>query len=602
MSIMETSKTPSAEALDNLDREREAIKAELAFASPEQINKDRLRDSAGLRSEEHRAMSILSKRGGTLIGTEAGNDIIERAKNTVYSITKVEHAKIAENFPHIQDDLQDMLDFYSLERMSRNEWRLNQKDAEGNEIPNSSGRAYAAEDYEILIDNLLVARLENLATATTPPVPGADDPTLGPIHGPELPPDPADLGPVHGPDIPPLPPEFSPENLKKYEQYIEEARNRYAEITAGRRRVTIGSRKYSLDEEFKAKNDHQKAVNEAGMVAARMLELAGATPDEIRVLATCGLILEANKLTRRQMQDERIKTGRYEIQTDADGSTFIVEKTPKTIVGRQLNKFYDWWAKNSSEKFFSKAGLKGNAKRGGAMFAIGLAPGIALGMLAGPLVGGVLGGVVAKKLASKLAASHVEKKATGARRAEQEATAQYTATKDEINGRAATDHAVLGAGIIGNIVEKRTEKAVTRNRKRMGASILTAALAGAAGAGITDHFFGAAGSGSSKTSELLDNPKPDTASASTVPKASLAPRVSIDTTGYTGQAPWAQMNNILGTRNATPKIMELAEKAKASGWKVDAHTRGISSMTSPDGQVFSGNARVTAALDYLNKH
>jgi hypothetical protein len=60
----------------------------------------------------------------------------------------------------------------------------------------------------------------------------------------------------------------------------------------------------------------------------------------------------------------------------------------------------------------------------------------------------------------------------------------------------------------------------------------------------------------------------------------------------------------VGAGEATPKILQLADKATSMGWKVVGEGGGgtgkILSMTSPGGTVYTGNAAINAALDGIN--
>jgi hypothetical protein len=75
--------------------------------------------------------------------------------------------------------------------------------------------------------------------------------------------------------------------------------------------------------------------------------------------------------------------------------------------------------------------------------------------------------------------------------------------------------------------------------------------------------------------------------------------------GTDNSLPWDHFKALVGAGEATPKIMELGNKATSMGWQVVGNNLSggdgaILSMTSPGGIVYTGNAAINAALDGIN--
>lgn len=75
--------------------------------------------------------------------------------------------------------------------------------------------------------------------------------------------------------------------------------------------------------------------------------------------------------------------------------------------------------------------------------------------------------------------------------------------------------------------------------------------------------------------------------------------------GTDNSLPWNHFKALVGAGEATPKIMELGNKATSMGWQVVGNNLSggdgaILSMTSPGGIVYTGNAAINAALDGIN--
>lgn len=110
-------------------------------------------------------------------------------------------------------------------------------------------------------------------------------------------------------------------------------------------------------------------------------------------------------------------------------------------------------------------------------------------------------------------------------------------------------------------------------------------------------------------------PKPPTQGPAGPPGAPGAPGIPVTTeipgtpefplTGTDNSYPWDHFARLVGRGDATPKIMELGNKATSMGWKVVGNGLGggdgaIVSMTSPGGIEYTTNAGFNAALDAIN--
>ena len=84
------------------------------------------------------------------------------------------------------------------------------------------------------------------------------------------------------------------------------------------------------------------------------------------------------------------------------------------------------------------------------------------------------------------------------------------------------------------------------------------------------------------------------------------PSANINLQPVDNQYPWTHITNEIGS-NGTPKIEALVAKGQSQGWKFTGNGQGggvgaILSVRTPDGQIFTDNGHIDAALDYLNIH
>jgi hypothetical protein len=73
-----------------------------------------------------------------------------------------------------------------------------------------------------------------------------------------------------------------------------------------------------------------------------------------------------------------------------------------------------------------------------------------------------------------------------------------------------------------------------------------------------------------------------------------------------GRFPWTHMADQFGAGQATPRIMEIAQRAPDYGWQIIGNGQGggsgaILRMISPSGQVFTDNASFNSILDHLGQ-
>jgi hypothetical protein len=155
-------------------------------------------------------------------------------------------------------------------------------------------------------------------------------------------------------------------------------------------------------------------------------------------------------------------------------------------------------------------------------------------------------------------------------------------------------------------IEDYTESAIkgstTRRRSKRGGLVAGAALAAAPF--VANALFDNTPDGPPKVDPPVDDP-PKVDPPVIDPPFFDPPPPEIPFTGTDNSYPWDHFKALVGTGEATPKIMELGRKAESMGWKVVGNGLGggdgaIESMTSPGGTVYTGNAAINAALDGIN--
>ena len=156
-------------------------------------------------------------------------------------------------------------------------------------------------------------------------------------------------------------------------------------------------------------------------------------------------------------------------------------------------------------------------------------------------------------------------------------------------------------------IEDYTESAIkgstTRRRSKRGGAVVGAALAAAPF--VANALFDNTPDGPPKPPpETPDTPPPEIPDPPP-PEIPDPPPPEIPFTGTDNSYPWTHFARLVGRGNATPKIMELGNKATSMGWKVVGNGLGggdgaIVSMTSPGGIEYTTNAGFNAALDAIN--
>jgi hypothetical protein len=147
-------------------------------------------------------------------------------------------------------------------------------------------------------------------------------------------------------------------------------------------------------------------------------------------------------------------------------------------------------------------------------------------------------------------------------------------------------------------IEDYTESAIkgstTRRRSKRGGLVAGAALAAAPF--VANALFDNTPDGPPKPPPETPEPPP--------PEVPEPPPPEIPFTGTDNSYPWDHFKALVGAGEATPKILQIADKATSMGWQVVGEGGGgtgkIISMTSPGGIVYTGNAAINAALDGIN--
>ena len=146
----------------------------------------------------------------------------------------------------------------------------------------------------------------------------------------------------------------------------------------------------------------------------------------------------------------------------------------------------------------------------------------------------------------------------------------------------------------------------TRRRSKRGGAVAGAALAAAPF--VAHALFDNTPDGPPKVGPTVDDPpeppKHGDPGWTPLPPDPPVPPTEIPFTGTDNSYPWTHFKGLVGAGEATPKILQLADKATSMGWKVIGEGGGgtgkILSMTSPGGTVYTGNAAINAALDGIN--
>lgn len=355
---------------------------------------------------------------------------------------------------------------------------------------------------------------------------------------------------------------------------MEEARSEFAALAAKRRGVSTFSIRASNKRLEKARQRYESLRDQAGAYVAGHLERIGRSPEEIKQLATAARALESMFLTKN-----------------------VMDLQLASAEGKRLKPFYDWWARQGGHKFFSKAGLKGNLKKGVAMAAIGFVPGVGLGIagaaVLGPVVGGVLGASLAARVGRGLMGARINKNAEAPEVARVQNETQQASDLERFDANPDD----LGTSAVTAGVMDLTDRSVGRNRRRNAQAAAVAAIAGVAG-GILGH----------QIHDIFSPPKgPIDKIPTTGDPGPPKPPTEIPNFGdLDARYPWTHMADKVGAEAATNHILDLAQKGQAIGWTVEGNGASggqgaILRIITPTGAILEGNEQINLGLDLIEE-
>lgn len=359
---------------------------------------------------------------------------------------------------------------------------------------------------------------------------------------------------------------------------LNQARNEFVRLTAQRRGKIFGGKKALAE----AKRAYEDARNEAGAYVALQLELQNATPEQIREFSILGTAAELFAVT---------------------GEIYTVQMAG--VESKRFKGFYDWWARQGGRKENGKFNFAGMAKKGAAMFAIGLLPGAAIGVAAGAVLSGgaalgaIVGGAAARGVARGLMGAKVSKEASASTVAADQLTAQHQTDGERLGNRIVNGDSLTTEDVTEGI-QDRTDHEVGRNQRRVGAAAILGAVGGAAGAYVGGLLHGTLfGGGGGRHPSARGPGKPHTPKAApTPPAAPNSPKPPIDLGPATDRnLPWTHVTDRIG-HNGTPDIFEAVRKGHEMGIDIVGKGRGLESVTF-NGVTYTDNAHINAALDYI---
>ena len=408
-------------------------------------------------------------------------------------------------------------------------------------------------------------------------------------------------------------------------QELADARSAYARLDAKRSGLVIGRKNRKALEI--ARKRYQDALDTAGQWVAGRLRDGGESESSIRTLATEGVIAELHATAEQA----------YELQVRGADS-------------KRLKGFYEKWA-SWGGKFFSKEGLKGNAKKMATMFAVTAVPAAAVGIFGAAFLGA---GTVAA-LAGVGAVRGLNRNLLGAK-IDRNAEASTNIARIQLDEQLARDEArirsdasvlaeqqgeepeFLNASDVTRGIDASTARDISRNRKRTAKAGALGATLGAVGGLAVANLLGFGGTGSGRPStggnttgggsgadvasgpkgglpnepeaptEVIPNPN---APGATVPEVATPEVVATPSVGAGGglpelvvndsRLPWTHVTDVLNNGNGTPDIFAAVEKGRQMGINIVGRGRGLESVTW-NGITYTDNGHINAALDYIMTH
>lgn len=431
---------------------------------------------------------------------------------------------------------------------------------------------------------------------TTPPRPTPTPPPVSPSPlFPIAPTDPGDLDPIYGPpdpgDIDPDDPDDPPVDPTDIMPVLDldpalnarltETRNTLAALEVKQSKRGLARRRLRQDYEA-AKAEYDAAYRAISTDVLEQMRTAGMDESAIKHLIISGVITESEAFTSRKL---------VAIEEDGQG-TF----------SKPFKKFCKWWDRQKGAKGFFVKSL------------VGVGIGVPAGIFGAAIAGGVgLGagvGLLSARIARGTAMTKLHNEGRGAVAADDaHRAAMERGMRLGASGRSIDELMDHTARKNVESVDERTKEAKRTNRRRYYKNVGITALGFGAGVLASQHMDGISdwvkektadkpvggGASGGSSGEVISLPVIDGTQHGMVDSGALVDGGQ----SLGGDAVWTQMNSILGTSNSTPAILELVDKARAAGWEIDSWERGINSMTSPDGELFSGNDQVTTALTRL---
>ena len=360
--------------------------------------------------------------------------------------------------------------------------------------------------------------------------------------------------------------------LELAQNKLIDARKQYADITAKRRYIRtmfgFGSKK-----EQQTRQEYHEAIQKVSELTIEDFKKRQLNETLIKEMAIYGALKETEQLT----------TEIYNVRLSKNTNNNV------------LKSFYTWMGKLDNDKFLSLNNLKKSLTLFGIVLPVSVGVSLLTTGLAplGGVVGVGVGAIIAKKSAGSIVAHKINKN-VGIHKDQSEAQVNelnliHTHLKNAEN---------ITPEDYTTITSKQTGQEVHKNRKKATLYIGTSLVAAAIGADIAKHLSNNHGAvvnhntTPNKTirSELTPQPQ-NTTSASTISKVALAPGEKY---------PWDYYANHYGAAKATPMIERLANVAKQKGWKINSFDRGINSMVSPTGQIYSSTEQIVEALQSFN--
>jgi hypothetical protein len=406
------------------------------------------------------------------------------------------------------------------------------------------------------------------------------------------------------------------ENSAAAEIAVEEARNRYIELAAGRRKLGFGlrrSKRNSAVEE--ALNEYNVALERVGTLAKQSLDLEGLSDDDILTRAKITWAQESELLNVQGLQTR---------QEELANSKF-------------MKGFNNWWTRQTAVQEDGSKARFGRLKKVAVMGTIGAGATVLTGLglgAAGIGFGAILPAAVAWRFAKGQAVARISKNADASSQAEVHNSAVHAETVGRINDATS----LLDVNALTGLSHEKTTEYVRQNRRGVGRAALIGTLFGAASELVT-NFDGVSGSVDEAREWLsnklgnLNNPFDDSDGSGKSGAAGAREGATGDrvlpggvTTGVTpedlvptgeditaltqaletqtaeilnaeGSFPWDRAVDIYGDNNATPRLADAVEALKAQGidasWTANPFTSEGASI------VINGNSDVNYVWNAL---